>query len=48
MDVVRLSFGDNSELGGAVRGGYVRWNLLTDATVWAGGKAWVDKGKLVP
>jgi hypothetical protein len=46
--VVRLSFGDNSELGGAVRGGYVRWNLLTDATVWAGGKAWVDKGKLVP
>jgi hypothetical protein len=46
--VVRLSFGDNSELGGAVRGGYVRWNLLTDATVWAGGRAWVDKGKLVP
>lgn len=46
--VVRVSFGDNTELGGEVRGGYVRWNMLTDATVMAGGKTWVSKGKLVP
>jgi hypothetical protein len=46
--VVRVSFGDNTELGGNVRGGYVRWNLLTDATVTAGGKTWIDRGRLVP
>lgn len=46
--VVRISFGDNTELGGNVRGGYVRWNLLTDATVTAGGKTWIDRGRLVP
>lgn len=46
--VVRVSFGDNTELGGMVRGGYVRWNLLVDATVTAGGKTWVEKGKLAP
>jgi hypothetical protein len=46
--VVRLSFGDNSELGGAVRGGYVRWNMFTDATVSVGRRVWVDKGRLVP
>ncbi len=45
--VVRLSFGDNSELGGLVRGGYVRWNLLVDATVSAGGKTWIQNGRLV-
>jgi len=44
--VVRLSLGDNSELGGTVKGGYVRWNLFTDATVTAGGKVWVKDGKL--
>jgi leucyl aminopeptidase (aminopeptidase T) len=32
-DVVRLSLGDNSELGGAVTGGYVRWNFFTDIIV---------------
>src|SRR5262249_32981649 len=32
-NVVRLSLGDNSELGGAVAGGYVRWNFFTDITV---------------
>jgi len=32
-NVVRLSLGDNSELGGAVGGGYVRWNFFTDITV---------------
>jgi hypothetical protein len=45
--VVRLSLGDNSELGGKVTGGYVRWNLFTDATVTAGGRVWVRDGKMV-
>jgi leucyl aminopeptidase (aminopeptidase T) len=45
--VVRLSLGDNSELGGAVGGGYVRWNFFTDLTVTVGGTAWVRSGKLV-
>jgi hypothetical protein len=46
--IVRLSLGDNSELGGKVTGGYVRWNLFTDATVTAGGQVWVKDGKLTP
>lgn len=45
--VVRLSLGDNSELGGKVTGGYVRWNLFTDATVMAGKETWVLNGKLI-
>ena len=45
--VVRLSLGDNSELGGAVGGGYVRWNFFTDATVTVGDDVWVDGGRLV-
>jgi len=45
--VVRLSLGDNSELGGDVRGGYVRWNFFTDATVEVGGEVWVEDGRLV-
>ena len=44
--VVRLSLGDNSELGGAVTGGYVRWNFFTDLTVTAGTTTWVRNGKL--
>jgi aminopeptidase len=36
--VVRLSLGDNSELGGNVGGGYVRWNFFTDMTVTIGTK----------
>jgi aminopeptidase len=44
--VVRLSLGDNSELGGKVSGHYVRWNLFTDATVTTGGKVWVRDGRL--
>jgi Thermophilic metalloprotease (M29) len=44
--VVRLSLGDNSELGGAVGGGYVRWNFFTDLTVSAGGQVWVKDGRL--
>ena len=45
--VVRLSLGDNSELGGAVGGGYVRWNFFTDATVTIDGDVWVEGGGLV-
>jgi aminopeptidase len=44
--VVRLSLGDNTELGGSVSGGYVRWNFFTDATVSVGGEAWVVAGAL--
>jgi hypothetical protein len=44
--VVRLSLGDNSELGGNVTGGYVRWNFFTDATVKIGHKTIVQDGKL--
>jgi leucyl aminopeptidase (aminopeptidase T) len=45
--VVRLSLGDNSELGGEVGGGYVRWNFFTDATVTVGSNVWVNGGRLV-
>jgi len=38
--VVRLSLGDNSELGGQVGGGYVRWNFFTDVKVVIGNKDW--------
>ncbi len=46
--VVRLSLGDNTELGGTVGGGYVRWNFFTDATVTVGGEVWVEGGRLPP
>ena len=45
--VVRLSLGDNSELGGTVTGGYFRWNFFTDTTVMIGDEVWVRDGKLV-
>ena len=45
--VVRLSLGDNTELGGSVGGGYVRWNFFADATVTVGGEVWVEGGRLV-
>ncbi len=45
--VVRLSLGDNSEVGGEVRGGYVRWNFFVDATVLVDGQTWVRDGRLV-
>ena len=45
--VVRLSLGDNSELGGRVTGGYVRWNFFTDATVTVGNETWVAGGILI-
>lgn len=44
--VVRLSLGDNTELGGRVTGGYVRWNFFTDSTVTVAGEIWVRGGKL--
>ncbi len=45
--VIRLSLGDNSELGGDVTGGYVRWNFFVDTTVTVADKTWVRGGKLV-
>jgi len=45
--VVRLSLGDNRELGGAVGGGYVRWNLFTDATVKVGERVFIRDGRPV-
>jgi len=45
--VVRLSLGNNSELGGTVRGDYVRWNFFTDATVTVGADTWFRDGRLV-
>ncbi len=44
--VVRLSLGDNQELGGAVRGGFVRWFFFPDATVEVDGQALVRDGRL--
>ncbi len=46
--VVRLSLGDNSELGGKVTGGYVRWNFFHDATVSVGDTVWVRDGRMMP
>ena len=45
--VVRLSLGDNGELGGTVRGPYTRWNFFTDASVILGNDVWVKDGRLV-
>ena len=45
--VVRLSLGDNSELGGTVGGRYFRWNFFTDTTVTLNGEVWVTAGRLV-
>jgi hypothetical protein len=44
--VVRLSLGDNEEMGGANRGGGVYWNFLHDATVTAGRQTLVEDGRL--
>jgi hypothetical protein len=44
--VVRLSLGDNSELGGAVRGGAARWFFFPDATVRVGGEVLAEAGHL--
>ena len=45
--VVRVSLGDNEELGGAVRGKFVRWFFLTDATVHVDFRYLVRNGMLV-
>jgi hypothetical protein len=45
--VVRLSLGDNEEVGGAVRGGGVRWLFFPDTTVTVGTTTLVKDGKLV-
>jgi hypothetical protein len=45
--VVRLSLGDNSELGGNVKGNYVRWNFFTNATVKVNGEVWVQEGVMI-
>lgn len=42
--IVRLSLGDNTELGGKVKGPYVRWNFFTDATVIVGKDTWIKDG----
>ena len=44
--VVRMSLGDNNELGGEVRGGGIRWLFFPDATVSAGSDRLVDGGRL--
>jgi len=42
--IIRLSLGDNTELGGVVKGPYVRWNFFTDATVSVGDDTWIKDG----
>jgi leucyl aminopeptidase (aminopeptidase T) len=44
--VVRMSLGDNTELGGNVRGAVVRWLFFPDATVRIGSDVIVRDGKL--
>ncbi len=44
--VIRLSLGDNSELGGRVTGGYRRWNFFALATVTVDEEVWVRDGRL--
>jgi hypothetical protein len=44
--MVRLSLGDNAELGGRVGGGDVRWLFFPDATVTAGADLLVAGGRL--
>lgn len=45
--VVRLSLGDNQEIGGDVRGGGVRWLFFPRTTVSVGSTTLVKDGKLV-
>jgi hypothetical protein len=45
--VVRMSLGNNEELGGNVRGGFVRWIFFTDATVTVNGGTVLRNGRLV-
>ena len=45
--VVRLSLGDNQELGGAVKGSFVRWFFFPDTTLEVNGRRLVQDGKLL-
>jgi hypothetical protein len=45
--IVRLSLGDSFEIGGAVRGGGVRWMFFPDTTVRVNNTVIVANGKLV-
>jgi leucyl aminopeptidase (aminopeptidase T) len=45
--VVRLSLGDNAELGGKIVGSYVRISLFSDASVLVGNEVWIRNGKMV-
>lgn len=45
--VVRLSLGDNEELGGAVRGEFVRWFFFPDASVEVEGRVLVRNGNML-
>jgi hypothetical protein len=45
--VVRMSLGDNAELGGAVRGNVVRWLFFPDATVAVGSDVIARDGTLI-
>lgn len=47
--MVRMSLGDNEELGGSIRGnGFRRWFFFADATVEVGSKRLVLNGALLP
>jgi hypothetical protein len=45
--IVRLSLGDNEDMGGANRGGGVYWNFLHNATVTVGSTTLVRDGELM-
>lgn len=46
--IIRLSLGNNQELGGNVGGSpYVRWNFFPNTTVTVGGEVWVKDGELM-
>ena len=42
--IIRLSLGDNTELGGNVKSPYVRWNFFTNATLTVGADTWIRDG----
>jgi hypothetical protein len=44
--VVRLALGDNTEVGGAVRGGGSRWLFFDDTTITVGSDKIVENGRL--
>ena len=47
--MVRMSLGDNEELGGTVRGGgFRRWLFFPNATVTVGKRTLVRDGKVLP